>query len=101
MEQPAERCFQPGTGAPDRATRDFEAETARLGRFCLNVALEMAFPMITHPYRGVVWLDRGNPLTSPVLGLKLTDAVREIEEMADVRLARQHVMAVIDGIALE
>ncbi len=31
-------------------------------------------------------------------GSKLTDAVREIEEMADVRLARQYVMAVIDGI---
>lgn len=31
-------------------------------------------------------------------GSKLTDAVREIEEMADVRLARQYVLAVIDGI---
>lgn len=31
-------------------------------------------------------------------GSKLTDAVREIEEMAEVRLARQFVMAVIDGI---
>ena len=31
-------------------------------------------------------------------GSKLTDAVREIEEMADVRLPRQYVMAVIDGI---
>jgi hypothetical protein len=31
-------------------------------------------------------------------GSKLTDAVREIEEMADVRQPRQHVMAVIDGI---
>ncbi|MGI8721752.1 MAG: hypothetical protein ACR2JG_05940 [Geodermatophilaceae bacterium] len=31
-------------------------------------------------------------------GSKLTDAVREIEEMADVRLARQFVIAVIDGI---
>jgi hypothetical protein len=31
-------------------------------------------------------------------GSKLTDAVREIEEMADVRLPRQFVMAVIDGI---
>ncbi len=31
-------------------------------------------------------------------GSKLTDAVREIEEMADVRLPRQTVMAVIDGI---
>lgn len=31
-------------------------------------------------------------------GSKLTDAVREIEEMADVRLARQFIMAVIDGI---
>lgn len=31
-------------------------------------------------------------------GSKLTDAVREIEEMADVRHARQYVMAVIDGI---
>jgi hypothetical protein len=31
-------------------------------------------------------------------GSKLTDAVREIEEMADVRQARQFVMALIDGI---
>jgi hypothetical protein len=31
-------------------------------------------------------------------GSKLTDAVREIEEMADVRLGRQIVMAAIDGI---
>jgi hypothetical protein len=31
-------------------------------------------------------------------GSKLTDAVREIEEMADVRLSRQHIIAVIDGI---
>jgi hypothetical protein len=31
-------------------------------------------------------------------GSKLTDAVREIEEMADVRLPRQYVYAVIDGI---
>jgi hypothetical protein len=31
-------------------------------------------------------------------GSKLSDAVREIEEMADVRLPRQFVMAVIDGI---
>jgi hypothetical protein len=30
--------------------------------------------------------------------LKLTDAVREIEEMADVRMPRQFIMAVIDGI---
>lgn len=31
-------------------------------------------------------------------GSKLTDAVREIEEMAEVRLPRQFVFAVIDGI---
>jgi hypothetical protein len=31
-------------------------------------------------------------------GSKLTDAVREIQEMADVRLPRQYIMAVIDGI---
>lgn len=31
-------------------------------------------------------------------GSKLTDAVREIEEIADVRMARQFVIAVIDGI---
>jgi hypothetical protein len=31
-------------------------------------------------------------------GSKLTDAVREIEEMAEVRLPRQYVIAVIDGI---
>lgn len=31
-------------------------------------------------------------------GSKLTDAVREIEEMAEIRLPRQYVMAVIDGI---
>jgi hypothetical protein len=31
-------------------------------------------------------------------GSKLADAVREIQEMADVRFGRQYVMAVIDGI---
>lgn len=31
-------------------------------------------------------------------GSKLSDAVREIEEMADVRLPRQFIIAVIDGI---
>lgn len=31
-------------------------------------------------------------------GSKLTDAFREIQEMADVRMARQFVIAVIDGI---
>ncbi|MFV0634905.1 hypothetical protein [Demequina sp.] len=31
-------------------------------------------------------------------GSKLTDAVREIQEMADVRMPRQYVMAVVDGI---
>lgn len=31
-------------------------------------------------------------------GSKLTDAVREIEEMADVRLPRQYIIVVIDGI---
>lgn len=31
-------------------------------------------------------------------GSKLTDAVREIEEMAEVRLPRQFVLVVIDGI---
>lgn len=31
-------------------------------------------------------------------GSKLTDAVREIEEMADVRLPSQYVFAVVDGI---
>lgn len=31
-------------------------------------------------------------------GSKLTDAVREIEKMASVRLPRQYVMAVVDGI---
>lgn len=31
-------------------------------------------------------------------GSKLTDAVREIEEMADARTGRQVVLAVVDGI---
>lgn len=31
-------------------------------------------------------------------GSKLTDAVREIQEMAEVRLPRQYIIAVIDGI---
>jgi hypothetical protein len=31
-------------------------------------------------------------------GSKLTDAVREVEEMAEVRLPHQYVLAVIDGI---
>jgi hypothetical protein len=31
-------------------------------------------------------------------GSKLTDAVREVEEMAEVRLPTQFILAVIDGI---
>ena len=31
-------------------------------------------------------------------GSKLSDAVREIEEMAEVRLPRQYVFAVVDGL---
>lgn len=31
-------------------------------------------------------------------GSKLTDAVREVEEMADIRLPAQYIMVVIDGI---
>jgi len=31
-------------------------------------------------------------------GSKLTDAVREVEEMADVRQPSQYIMVVIDGI---
>jgi hypothetical protein len=49
-----------------------------------------------HPDRPPRSLSRRRDLTRP--GPKLTDAVREIEEMADVRLPRQVVMAVIDGI---
>jgi hypothetical protein len=42
----------------------------------------------------IVVAAKGNDST----GSKLTDAVREIEEMADKRAARQYVMAVVDGI---
>jgi hypothetical protein len=42
----------------------------------------------------IVVAAKGNDST----GSKLTDAVREIEEMADKREARQYVMAVVDGI---
>lgn len=59
---------------------------------CRTAPCDLAIPSDSTPE--VVVAAKGFDST----GSELTDAVREIEEMADVRLPRQTVYAVIDGI---
>ena len=69
-----------------------QPRTRFTGRNNRTAPCDLAIPTGTHAE--IVVAAKGFDST----GSKLTDAVREIEEMADVRLPRQFVMAVIDGI---
>ncbi|WP_423919418.1 hypothetical protein ACPEEZ_12280 [Frigoribacterium sp. 2-23] len=62
------------------------------GRNGLTAPCDLVIPSAAQP--DIVVAAKGFDST----GSKLTDAVREIEEMAQVRLPRQFVIAVIDGI---
>ena len=69
-----------------------QPRTRFTGRNNRTAPCDLAIP--EGPHAEIVVAAKGFDST----GSKLTDAVREIEEMADVRLPRQFVMAVIDGI---
>jgi len=71
---------------------DCETRTRFTGRNNRTAPCDLVIP--TGKHAEIVVAAKGFDST----GSKLTDAVREIEEMADVRLARQFVMALIDGI---
>ena len=69
-----------------------DTRTRFVGRNSRTAPCDLVIPSANEP--AIVVAAKGFDST----GSKLTDAVREIEEMADVRLPRQTVMAVIDGI---
>jgi hypothetical protein len=69
-----------------------EARTRFTGRSGRTAPCDLAIPNAADA--AIVVADKGFDST----GSKLTDAVREVEEMADVRLPRQFTYAVIDGI---
>jgi hypothetical protein len=69
-----------------------ETRTRFVGRYNRTAPSDLVIPSADQA--GIVVAAKGFDST----GSKLTDAVREIEEMADVRLPTQTVMAVIDGI---
>jgi hypothetical protein len=71
---------------------DCQLRTRFIGRNNRDAPCDLAVP--NGPDALIVVAAKGFDST----GSKLTDAVREIQEMADVRQARQYVMAVIDGI---
>lgn len=71
---------------------DYQTRTRFQGRNSRTAPCDLVVPNANDPV--IVVAAKGFDST----GSKLTDAVREIEEMADVRLPRQYVMAVIDGI---
>jgi hypothetical protein len=71
----------------------YELRTRFVGRAGASAPCDLAVPAGGKEARIVV-AAKGFDST----GSKLTDAVREIEEMADVRLPRQFVMAAVDGI---
>lgn len=75
-----------GLGLPCHVRTRFQGRDGR------TAPCDLAVPDADHAE--IVVAAKGSDST----GSKLTDAVREIEEMADVRLPRQVVMAVIDGI---
>lgn len=69
-----------------------ETRTRFAGRNGRTAPCDLVIPLAIQPE--IVVAAKGFDST----GSKLTDAVREIEEMAQVRLPRQYVIAVIDGI---
>ncbi len=73
-------------GLPSNTRTRFEGRNGR------TAPCDLVIPSASNPL--IVVAAKGFDST----GSKLTDAVREIEEMAEIRLPRQYVMAVIDGI---
>lgn len=71
---------------------DCETRTRFIGRNSRDAPCDLAIPSGSSAL--IVVAAKGFDST----GSKLSDAVREIVEMADVRQPRQYVMAVIDGI---
>jgi hypothetical protein len=71
---------------------DAETRTRFMGRSGRDAPCDLVIPSSSEPM--IVVAAKGFDST----GSKLTDAVREIEEMADVRLPRQFCLAVVDGI---
>jgi hypothetical protein len=72
---------------------DFQARTRFLGRGGSTGPADLAIPAGGDRAQIVVGMKGFNST-----GSKLTDAVREVEQMADVRLPTQYVYAVVDGI---
>lgn len=70
----------------------YETRTRFTGRSGRTAPCDLVVPSGSRAE--IVVAAKGNDST----GSKLTDAVREIEEMAEIRLPRQFVIAVIDGI---
>lgn len=70
----------------------YETRTRFTGRNGRTAPCDLVVPGAGHA--SIVVAAKGFDST----GSKLTDAVREIEEMAEIRLPRQFVIAVIDGI---
>lgn len=70
----------------------YETRTRFTGRNGRTAPCDLVIP--NHQQAAIAVAAKGFDST----GSKLTDAVREIEEMANVRLPRQYVLAVIDGI---
>lgn len=73
-------------GLPSNTRTRFEGRNGR------TAPCDLVIPSASNPL--IVVAAKGFDST----GSKVTDAVREIEEMAEIRLPRQYVMAVIDGI---
>jgi hypothetical protein len=98
------RAFAIRAGASGRSLEDaiedaaislgltYETRTKFRGRGSRTAPCDLVIPDATQA--DIVVAAKGFDST----GSKLTDAVREIEEMAEVRLPRQVVIAVIDGI---
>ena len=71
---------------------DYETRTRFVGRAGRTAPCDLVIPSADNA--SIVVAAKGFDST----GSKLSDAVREVMEMADVRTPRQYVMAVIDGI---
>jgi hypothetical protein len=88
-----------GRGAEDRIEAiagelglPYETRTRFIGRATRTAPCDLAIP--SGQAAAIVVAAKAFDST----GSKLTDAVREIEEMADVRLPHQFVLALVDGI---
>lgn len=70
----------------------YETRTTFVGRSNRRAPCDLVIPNGEHAVIAVA--AKGFDST----GSKLTDAVREIQQMVDVRLSRQYIMAAVDGI---